>query len=114
MGKERDGAPQDDHSQSAAQAEDQQRPQFKHQRSPTFWYVEEIYMAVPSSWTVEEPEEDLRQALEEALAKRAETSSGGGKGLHEAEIGGLEEERGGEVMIVMERIEESHVQRCWT
>ena len=100
-GRGRGGAPPGDQGSHTSSEEQHQQSQPKapaqptQQRSPTFWYVEEIYMAVPSYWTVGEPEEDLRQALEEALAERGESL--GGKQLDELKEGG------GEVMMVMER-----------
>ncbi|KAF8914386.1 hypothetical protein CPB84DRAFT_1742154 [Gymnopilus junonius] len=75
-GRGRGGAPvvsgEGENTQGQSQAQESKKDQQDQPRSPTFWYVEEIFMVVPSFWTVGEPEEDLGQALADALAERGE------------------------------------------
>ncbi|KDR84166.1 hypothetical protein GALMADRAFT_133521 [Galerina marginata CBS 339.88] len=69
------------------------------QKAHTFWYVEDIYMSIPSFWAVGEPEEDLGVALRRALAEAGED----GVGYDELGLGVDGGISMGEAAMVMER-----------
>ncbi|KAF9555369.1 hypothetical protein CPC08DRAFT_726467 [Agrocybe pediades] len=70
----RGGAPSSAMSEASPAANDKDSPEEKEKNKDlTYWYMEDVYMVIPSFWTVnEEEEEDLRTAFENALAERGE------------------------------------------